>query len=89
MIQSVALLCEGECVAFAAIGPHRSWIDTYELGRMMLVMQRLGHSDFAVEARDEYGAKVDVWWNLSYRDGEHFFKIAEHLIEDAELEIEE
>ena len=86
MIKSVSLLCDGECVAFSAIGPHRSWIDTYELGRMMLVMQRLGHSDFVVEARDEFGAKVDVWWNLSHRDGEHFFKVNEFIAEDDEAQ---
>lgn len=87
MIHSVALLCEGECVAFSAIGPHNgSRIDTYELGRMMLVMQRLGHSDFDVEARDEFGAKVDVWWNLSHRDGEHFFKVNEFIAEDDEAQ---
>jgi hypothetical protein len=86
MITSVALLCEGECVAFSAIGLHRSWIDTYELGRMMLVMQRLGHSDFDVEATDENGAKVEVWWNLSHRDGDHFFKVEEVITEDEEAQ---
>jgi len=64
VIKSVSVLVSGEIVSFSTATPDKPWVSTYELGRMIGVMQRLGHSNIEVMAKDVFGAKVDIWWKF-------------------------
>jgi len=72
MLHSIEVRVDGHLIVLSAVdaNPKRPWIHTDEIGRMIYVMRALGHDKIEVIARDIYGYKLDIDWEVS---GKNFY----------------
>ncbi len=67
MLHSIEVRVDGHLIVLSAVdaNPKRPWIHTDEIGRMIYTMRALGHNNVEVIARDIYGYKLDIDWEVS------------------------
>jgi hypothetical protein len=72
MLHSIEVRVDGHLIVLSTVdaNPKRPWIHTDEIGRMIYVMRTLGHDKIEVIARDIYGYKLDIDWEVS---GKNFY----------------
>ena len=67
MLHSIEVRVDGHLIVLSTVdaNPKRPWIHTDEIGRMIYTMRALGHNNVEVIARDIYGYKLDIDWEVS------------------------